>query len=57
MYPNGYWKKWEYDENGNLTYCADYHGNFIKKKYDAQGNVIYYEDSEGVKRTYPINKK
>ena len=44
---NGFWIKYEYDDNGNLTYKEDADGYWVKREYNEQGHQIYYEDSNG----------
>ena len=41
---NGRWSKYEYDAEGNMTYCGDSVG-WCKYEYDAEGNKVYSEDS------------
>ena len=53
---NGYWIKYEYDDNGNLIYKEDADGYWTKKEYDDQGNEIYYEDSGGILNDNILNK-
>ena len=54
---NGYWIKYDYDDNGNLIYREDADGYWTKKEYDTNGNLIYYENSNGYweKREYNSN--
>ena len=44
---NRFWKKWEYDSEGNVNYFEDSTGCWRKYEYDSQGNQIYLEDSYG----------
>ena len=44
---NGYWIKYDYDNDGNQLYREDADGCWVKQEYDKQGNKIYYEDSSG----------
>ena len=46
-YDNGYWEKYEYDEQGNKIYHEDSYGFWSKYEYDNQGNEIYFVDSDG----------
>ena len=43
----GYWWKWEFDDNGKQIYHEDSDGDWEKWEYDDKGNQIYYEDSDG----------
>lgn len=52
----GYWKKFEYDDNGNLIYTEDSHGIWKKYKYNKQGKKTYYEDCFGCKIKYEFNE-
>jgi hypothetical protein len=46
--PNdGFWQKWEYDNQGNKIYYGNSNGYWYKYEYDNQGNIIYYENSNG----------
>ena len=54
----GYWRKYEYDENGRYRiYYEDSYGNQSKSEYDDNRNNIYFEDSNGYweKREYDEN--
>lgn len=44
---NGFWSKYEYDDQGNKIYWEDSYGYWCKREYDDQGNVIYFENSNG----------
>jgi hypothetical protein len=44
---NGYWVKYEYDQDGNRIYYENSDGKWWKKEYDKNGNEIYYENSNG----------
>ena len=48
----GYWAKWEYDSDGNVTYYenSDY---WCKYEYDANGKKTYFEDSDSRKNGTP----
>ena len=43
-----------YDEKGNVIYCEDSNGYWLKRKYDEKGYVTYFENSNGywLKRKY-----
>ena len=41
---NGFWRKSEYDTNGNWTYYKDSVGDWWKSRFDADSNETYYED-------------
>ncbi len=41
------WKKWEYDNNGNIIYKEGSDGVWVKYEYDNNGNMVYYETSDG----------
>ena len=51
---NGYWCKYEYDDNCNLIYLETSNGFWSKYECDDKGNVIYLENSDGYwcKREY-----
>ena len=44
---NGFWRKSEYDSDGNLIYFEDSDGDWFKYEYDCNGKNIYYESSYG----------
>ncbi len=44
---SGYWFKYEYDNEGNITYGEDSRGYWKKTEYDTRGNQIYSENSNG----------
>ena len=46
-YTDGFWKKFEYDGNGNRIYLEISNGNWEKYEYDENGNITYYERSDG----------
>jgi YD repeat-containing protein len=50
----GYWKKYEYDKNGNLIKLEDSNGYWKKYEYDENGDMIKYEDSNGIIKEYKI---
>ena len=54
---NGYWIKYEYDDDGNQVYREDADGCWVKQEYDTNGNKIYFENSNGdwVKYEYDTN--
>ena len=43
-----------YDEKGNVIYCEEGNGFWIKREYNEKGNEIYSKDSDGYwyKREY-----
>ena len=45
--PNGYWSKWEYNEDGRVIYYEDSTGYWYRKEYDENGKLIYKEFSDG----------
>ena len=45
---DGYWSKWEHDDQGNKIRYENSDGYWRKSEYDDEGNAIYYEDSDGV---------
>ena len=38
------------DKNGNLIYCENSNGNWVKREFDSDGRVVYFEDSNGIIR-------
>ena len=54
---DGYWEKWERDDNGCQTYCENCEGYWRRSKRDAEGNETYCEDSNGFwqKKEYDYN--
>jgi hypothetical protein len=46
-YPDGYWEKREYNNNGYQIYYEDSNGYWSKSEYDNNGNQIYSENSNG----------
>ena len=44
-YSNGWWVKYEYDTQGNVT-CTENSDGWEKYEYDEEGNVTYHESSE-----------
>ena len=53
-YKNGSWKKYEYDENGNMIKFENSNEYWKKYEYDENGNMIKYEDSNGSYEKYQI---
>lgn len=47
---DGFWCRYEYDEDGNETYREDSEGYWCRREYDKNVNVTYYENSYGLKR-------
>jgi hypothetical protein len=56
---NGFWKRSEYDANGNQTYHEKSNGIWWKSKYDANGNQTEYENSDSywTKSEFDTNSK
>ena len=57
---NRFWKKWEYDSEGNVIYWETSNGIWEKREYDSKGNQIYFENSNGIildKRPKPCENK
>ena len=50
---NGFWRKYEYNADGNETCCENSTGYWHKYEYNADGNETYYEESNGYKRGTP----
>ena len=46
-YNGKFWEKYEYDEDGNLTYFDNNRGSWEKYEYDENGNEIYSENWDG----------
>ena len=46
-YPEGGWRRMEYDSDGNETLFQSSDGLRIRREYDSNRNEIYYEDSDG----------
>ena len=44
---NGYWRKREYDANGNCIYSETSDGGWTKREYNANGNQTRFEMSTG----------
>jgi YD repeat-containing protein len=44
---DGYWKKYEYDEQNNLISNETSTGHWERYEYDKEGNMIYRENSSG----------
>ena len=42
-----YWKKLNYNDNGDIILVNDSNGLWVKRKYDDNHNVIYFEDNSG----------
>ena len=53
---DGYWEKYEYDNQGNKIYHEDSYGFWRKREYTQRGNLIYFEDSDGIVIDYRQNK-
>jgi len=47
-----YWKKFEYDDQGNEIYSEDSDGFWYKTEYNTNSNIIYYERSDGFWKKY-----
>ena len=54
---NGYWAKYEYDDNNNQIYYESSHGWWVKYEYDTHSNKIYYENSHGDWEKYEYDDK
>lgn len=54
---NGFWRKSEYDANGNWTYYKDSDGDWQKSEFDADSNETYYEDCTGFWRKREYDSK
>ena len=54
---DGFWNKYEYDNNGKEIYYEDSDGYWVKKEYDNNGNQIYSINSNGfwIKKEYDDN--
>ena len=50
---DGYWERYERDDNGYATYFEDSNDYYFRYERDDNGNETYYEDSTGVKRGTP----
>ena len=44
---NGYWIKYEYDNDGNQVYREDADGCWVKREYAEGGIITYREDADG----------
>jgi hypothetical protein len=44
---DGYWWKYEYDNEGNATYIENSDGFWSKREYNDKGGLIYCENSDG----------
>ena len=44
---DGYWDRWERDDNGYATYYENSDDYWYKSEYDANGVETYYENSKG----------
>ena len=46
--PNGYWSKWEYNEDGRVIYYEDSKSKYWEKwEYDEDGRILYREYDTG----------
>ena len=45
-YPDGIWKKTEYDKNGNEIYTEKSNGYWARMEYNENGKCIYWENSD-----------
>jgi hypothetical protein len=56
---NGYWYRYEYDENGKETYFEGSDGFWYRREYDKKGKLTYSETSGGYwyRREYDKNGK
>ena len=43
---NGFWIKYDYDDDGNQIYREDADGCWVKREYDDQGKITYREDDD-----------
>lgn len=47
QFPNGLFRRWEYDGRGRLTEAVDVKGNVTRYTYDRADNLIRLEESDG----------
>jgi len=43
----GDWEKYEFDQQGEITYNEDSDGFWAKWEYNDDGSWLFYEDSKG----------
>lgn len=54
---DGFWIKYEFDEQGNNTYMLDACGRWEKSQFDANGRRISFEDWEGKYKRWKYDSK